>query len=224
MRVGIRAKEVALLTMVALLPLLAALTVIVFIEMGRRTQSFGLSILSVAVAEARAIEIRLASDIERLELALHQPSVIESLGPLNGQLPPEELDEFDRLWAQPGADPPEVQATLDHPITEALRLVRGYDRRVAEIMVTDRHGQLVAATGRVSDFYQADEEWWQRAHAGGDGTLYIQRINYDHSADVWSVDICVPIRDRERGRLWVSPRSCSTPRSSSAGRRGRWGR
>src|SRR5690606_20309682 len=97
---GIRAKEVALLTLVALLPLLAALAVIVFIETGRRTQSFGLSILSVAVAEARAIEIRLAGDVEKLELAVHQPAVVELLSPLDNPLPPQELARLDRLWAQ----------------------------------------------------------------------------------------------------------------------------
>lgn len=215
MRVGIRAKEVALLTLVALLPLLAALAVIVFIETGRRTQSFGLSILSVAVAEARAIEIRLAGDVEKLELAVHQPAVVELLSPLDNPLPPQELARLDRLWAQgaegvagvggaeaggPREAPPEVQKTLEHPIVEVLRLVQGYDRRIAEILVTDRHGQLVAATGWVSDFYQADESWWQQARGGEEARVYITRVNYDHSAEVWSVDLCVPIVDRD-GRL-----------------------
>ena len=57
---------------------------------------------------------------------------------------------------------------------------------------------LVAATGLTTDFYQADEQWWQHAHAGGEGRVYITRVNYDTSAGVWSIDICVPILDRQQ--------------------------
>lgn len=42
-----------------------------------------------------------------------------------------------------------------------------------ELIVTDSHGATVAATGRLSDYYQADEEWWQAAWKGGAGAVYI---------------------------------------------------
>lgn len=199
MRVGIRAKEVALLTLVALLPLLAALAVIVFIETDRRTQSFGMSILSVTVAEARAMEIRLTADVEKLELALHQPAVGGVLAAeQDRQLSAAELQALDKAWADVSSEPPELAGVLEHPISSVLRLAQNYDPRIAEAMVTDRHGRLVAATGRTSDFYQADEDWWQRAYAGGTGRVYIPRVNYDVSAGVWSMDLCVPVRSGGR--------------------------
>ena len=34
-----------------------------------------------------------------------------------------------------------------------------------EIFVTNKYGALVAATGKTSDYLQADEEWWQKAKA-----------------------------------------------------------
>ena len=194
MRVGIRTKEVGLLTMVGLLPLLAALAVIVFIETDRRTQSFGLSILSVAVAEARALESGLAGDIEKLELALHEPPVIEALAALDDRRDADSLAAMDARWPDLAAADGVLRAVLEHPIAEVLQLITEYDPRVAEAMVTDRHGQLVAATGRTSDFYQGDEQWWQDTCAGG-GEVLILGVDYDESAALWSVDICIPISD-----------------------------
>ncbi|MFG0284320.1 MAG: ATP-binding protein [Phycisphaerales bacterium JB039] len=193
MQVGIRTKEVGLLTMVGLLPLLAALAVIVFIETDRRTQSFGLSILSVAVAEARALESGIAGDIEKLELALHDQEVTGALAALDERLDAEALAQLDARWPHLGADDEALRAVLEHPIAAALRLIMEYDTRVAEALVTDRHGQLVAATGHTSDFYQADEQWWQDTYAEGAGRVHILGVDYDESAALWSVDICIPI-------------------------------
>lgn len=62
----------------------------------------------------------------------------------------------------------------------------------AEVFFTDRRGYNVALTNPTSDFVQSDEEWWQRAWSSG---ISIGEIQFDESAEVWSVDLSVRIQD-----------------------------
>jgi methyl-accepting chemotaxis protein len=64
-----------------------------------------------------------------------------------------------------------------------------------EVFVTDKYGANVAATGRTTDYYQADEGWWQAAYNGGEGAIYIGNPEYDESAGVTAVIIALPIMD-----------------------------
>ena len=67
----------------------------------------------------------------------------------------------------------------------------GY-RVFGEIFVTNRYGANVIQTGRTTDYRQDDEEWWQRARTD---RVYVADVQYDDSAGVYSVDICVRVDD-----------------------------
>lgn len=62
-----------------------------------------------------------------------------------------------------------------------------------EIFLTDRYGGLLAATGRTSDYYQADEGWWQVAYNDGRGAFYIGQPEYDESAGYTALNMAAPI-------------------------------
>ncbi len=62
----------------------------------------------------------------------------------------------------------------------------------AEIFATNKYGANVAQTGRTSDYRQDDELWWKN---GKRDTLFVADVNYDESADVYSLDISVRIND-----------------------------
>src|SRR5438477_2896109 len=68
-----------------------------------------------------------------------------------------------------------------------------YPRRsdYAELFFTERHGYVVLASGRTSDFVQADEAWWQRAMADG---VFEGTPQHDSSAGVVSLEYDVAIR------------------------------
>lgn len=68
----------------------------------------------------------------------------------------------------------------------------------SEVFITDHFGALVSSTGRTSDYYQADEAWWQAAWNDGQGALYISQPEYDESADVVAALIALPLYDEER--------------------------
>jgi putative methionine-R-sulfoxide reductase with GAF domain len=62
--------------------------------------------------------------------------------------------------------------------------------------VTDRYGGLVAASARTSDYYQADEGWWQAAYNEGRGAVYIGEPELDESTGVIGVNLAVPVYSR----------------------------
>jgi len=206
-RVSIRAKLALLLTLVALLPLTAALITITVVGRRLRSESFGHAIESTAVADALALRVSLAKDIEKLRLALQQaPEVVRELTSHDTKLPEDVRDKRDELWGRGARNDKEadtLKKVLANPIAAKLRAIRRSDPRISEILVTDRFGQLVAATGQTTDYYQADEDWWQGADHGG-GRIFVPPVSYDQSSQVWSVDLCLPIFDEGGGVVGVT--------------------
>jgi hypothetical protein len=84
---------------------------------------------------------------------------------------------------------------IDRESSQFLKKVASFNPAYQEILLTDEHGALVAATNLTSDFYQADETWWRNAYGDGwAGAIYVSNVRYDYSAKVHGLDIAVPIR------------------------------
>jgi len=196
MRVGIRTKLVALLLVVAVLPLLAALATIMIGGRQLHSEDFGLTIQTMAQAKASALADSLAKDVDRFRLALQRDrALVEVLSARTQKLGALELADRDRLWPSMPIRSALMQAVLAGEQADALRALQREDDRVAEVLIADRFGQLVVATGRTTDFYQGDERWWQLSYGNGEqGTLHVPQVGYDASTATWSIDICIPLR------------------------------
>jgi len=70
----------------------------------------------------------------------------------------------------------------------------------SEIFLTNKYGANVAMTGRTSDYYQADEQWWQAAKEDG---LYVSDVEYDQSSKVYSLTIGTSVNDEKGNFLGV---------------------
>ena len=70
-----------------------------------------------------------------------------------------------------------------------------------EVFVTDRYGATVASNNRLSDYYQADEDWWQAAWNDGQGAVYISDPEFDESANANALLIAVPIYSEASGEV-----------------------
>ena len=70
-----------------------------------------------------------------------------------------------------------------------------------EVFITDVYGGLVGSTNRTSDYYQADEGWWQVAYNNGQGGVYISEPEFDESANAVGVQIALPLRDSDTGEI-----------------------
>lgn len=193
MKVSIRVKLVLLLVVVGLLPLLAAVVIIVVGGRQFRSEAIGQSIQMVATSEANIVRTALTKDIEKLHLGFNEEVIQSQLAKIDKALPPTEIERMDANWRTLPRTDARMQAALDSPLAAELRRFTREDPRLSEVLVTDRYGQLVAATGLTDDYYQADEEWWLGAENGGNPRVFIPEAGYDTSSKVWSIDLCIPI-------------------------------
>jgi methyl-accepting chemotaxis protein len=110
------------------------------------------------------------------------------------------VKQLDTRWrAAKDNDPLLVKVLSTDPAVnvsgEALAdLVRRYPEQT-EVFTTDRFGATVTSTGRLSDYYQADEGWWTAAWNEGKGAVYVSDPEFDDSAKINAVLISAPIKN-----------------------------
>jgi putative methionine-R-sulfoxide reductase with GAF domain len=107
-----------------------------------------------------------------------------------------QLQQLDEEWKNaPDTSAPLVKDRLFKQISLDLRLFQVQFIDHVEIFFTDRYGGIVAATNRTSDYYQADEGWWQSAYNDGEGGIYIGAPEYDESTLTYAVNLAIPVRN-----------------------------
>lgn len=102
---------------------------------------------------------------------------------------------LDELWPSLPDDDPRLLEVLRNPGSQSLLRYMKQQPEVAEVLVTDAHGRVVAATGKTTDFDQADEDWWREGSVLGEGGRWTDIFRFDTSSKVFSQDIVLPIHD-----------------------------
>ncbi len=103
-----------------------------------------------------------------------------------------EIQKRDKEWqAASGVTPFMVSLQTN----EAGRIVRGFVERgnktYTEALLMDNAGALVSAYPAPTDYYQGEEEKFQKPFRSGE--LYIGPIHFDHSTQSYVSDVCSPI-------------------------------
>ncbi|MBF0337502.1 MAG: response regulator [Nitrospirae bacterium] len=110
------------------------------------------------------------------------------------------IDEKDKEWMQVPKNviTPFMADIINNPLSkslkhqiEHLKKEQGY-YIYSEVFVTNKHGANVAQTGKTSDYFQADEQWWQTAKKEG---FYIGAAEYDDSSETYALPIGIAITD-----------------------------
>ena len=111
------------------------------------------------------------------------------------------LDTRDATWR--AADEannnnnPLVRENLTNSIAGELTQYQQTFPDNVEVFLTDVYGGLAGTTNRTSDYYQADEGWWQAAYNNNEGGVYISEPEYDESADAVGIQIAIPVRNND---------------------------
>lgn len=111
----------------------------------------------------------------------------------------EQIRGLDRAWRIARADDPLILGVTDpaeNPASARLLDFLADFPDHSELIVTDRYGGTVAASARISDYYQADEEWWLAAWNDGSGATFVSQPTYDESAGVNAVLLALPVADQ----------------------------
>ena len=116
-----------------------------------------------------------------------------------------EIDTKDKIWqtadsANNNSDP----LVREHLTNSAALNLFEYQKTFPdniEVFVTDIHGALVGTTNRTSDYYQADETWWQAAYNNGQGAVYISDPQLDESTGKLGIQFALPLRNHSTGTI-----------------------
>jgi hypothetical protein len=101
--------------------------------------------------------------------------------------------DADRIWQADPAASAERQGILAVSASKFLADLVRNDSVYREVLVTDRHGRLVAASNVTTDYSQGDEDWWTRAFDDGRGRISVSDVRRDESAGVYAFEIAVPV-------------------------------
>lgn len=180
------------------------------------TESIGKGSVALVTQVLNHIESDVYARIEHLQayaerlankpLLIRSNQVFEELDHV-----PEYIEQQDQAWRAAGDGHVTdfmaglINNELSEDIRNELELSEFYQEKYghevfAEVFVTNRYGANAGQSQKTSDYYQADETWWQKARQDG---LYVADVAYDPSAAVYSVDICVRIDDENGNFLGV---------------------
>ncbi|MDP8259766.1 MAG: ATP-binding protein [Candidatus Gygaella obscura] len=162
-------------------------------------QEAGKNFSKTAFIVARYVNDILMQEVEELRMHLTSPMWHQAITDQNLSYrgkPQEEITEIlkanDIEWFKANKDSSFLKSYLDSSLGKRLKRLIDADKNTLEIFLTDRYGGLVAASSKTSDFYQADEAWWQKAYNNGKGAVVIEDISFDESVGQMTLDIAVP--------------------------------
>ncbi|PKN97909.1 MAG: hypothetical protein CVU42_14290 [Chloroflexi bacterium HGW-Chloroflexi-4] len=155
------------------------------------------------------------NEVKVLETLSRTPSLIDAIALANEEradLTDKDIESLDQAWKD---DLPSIASEVfkvsNNVTTKFLKEFIKQNPQEVEVFVTDVKGLNVAMTDRTSDFWQADEGWWNSAYAEGKGSAFIAEVEYDESTKAYAMNIGVPVYDQSnkvigilRGTLDVS--------------------
>jgi two-component system cell cycle sensor histidine kinase/response regulator CckA len=185
--------------------ILSALTISVLAFVSNRTTTrtlnevIGEKLHSLATSKAYAVGDLLIEQINAVEAlsigtAMHD-AVVAGNNRYTGDAAAiqAQMEALDHQWITADDDDPLIQGVLNNALADELRLFQARFPDHVEVFVTDRYGALLAATNRTTDYYRADETWWQATCQHGQSTIHLAEPELDDSTDILGLHIAVPI-------------------------------
>lgn len=185
--------------------LLVAVTAISAVAIGLNTigknelsRQAGVSLSELSNNLAESVGANLASEISLLQTvgAQFEESADEANQAYSGKSEDEifqQVNSLDAVWRAAETDSEFVQTIVSNDLADELREFQQTSPQHVELFITDRHGANLAATNRTSDYYQADEGWWQSAYNGGKGAIFISQPELDESSNTYAVLMAIPL-------------------------------
>lgn len=208
-------KVIGVVLAISLISVIVLLTVNYLTNVRETNKTAGSQLLVLGDEVVLRAADQVMNEVKILETFAGSPSLVSEVVQANlerANLTDKDIEELDQAWKD---DLPsiaeEVSSVTNNAITKYLKDFIKQNPQEVEVFVTDIKGLNVAMTDRTSDFWQADEGWWQSAYAEGKGSAYIADVEYDESTKAYAMNIGVPVYDQSnrvigilRGTLDVS--------------------
>jgi len=150
---------------------------------------------------AISIDIIKPEFVESLRQQLQQPVAILSVGASNKRhegVQQAEIDKLDTAWKSEAkaADQPLIAEILSSPLSSYLLYTQAKSAGLfTEIFVMDKFGLNVGQSSVTSDYWQGDEDKFQKTFAVGPDAVFIDEPEYNDETKTWRVQVNLTIVD-----------------------------
>lgn len=218
-KLGIRHKIVLIICLSIFIIILLGVSLMYFLEVKIITSGIGTNYQEIAESLAASVSQHVKGEVEDILTYAARSVWINTVKEANAKYGQEDetaikkhMYEMDKKWISSSDNDPFLDPYIGNMISSSMKDILSIRKNIAEIFITDKFGALVASSNRTSDFYQADEEWWQRAYNSGKGSLYIGNVEFDQSSKRWSVPIAAALRDKDGSIVGICKESLDTER------------
>jgi len=150
-----------------------------------------------------AMETYLADEISTW---MNNPVLIQAIKSQNtrmSDLDQAAIDELDLTWrAEVGSGSSQmISDVLENEAANFLRQQQSDSSGViSEIFTMDAHGLNVAASNITSDYWQGDEDKYQKTYLMGSGAVHFGEVEFDESSQTYQGQISVVILDPDNNQ------------------------
>ena len=110
------------------------------------------------------------------------------------------IQQRDQEWVNASNETitPLMEGLLNNDLSQRIKVRQLFYERdqsypvFPEVFLTNKYGAVIAMTGKITDYYQADEFWWKEAKAEGS---YVGDVEYDASSETYSLVIALSVYD-----------------------------
>ena len=145
----------------------------------------------------QGMQSEIAATVDWVTLSKLSQTTSELIAKTNSEGPLPPIIEIESKWPALSEENEPVRSILNNPVADRIARFQRARPYVVEVLVTDEQGRLIAASGKSSDYMQKDEIWWAKAYGSGFGETWVEGIHFDDSAEVFSMDVSMPIPDPE---------------------------
>ncbi len=156
----------------------------------------------IAQNVAHHVEFHLESSIDTSLTLSSSPIIHQALVKSNSEFDQigdskrqEKIAALNKKWLSTGnLLAPFIQRYLGNDVAQFFRhqheLLVG---RYGEIFLTNRHGVLIASSGKLTTLFHGDKNWWQASYNNGKGRIFLDDRGFDTSVEGYVLGIVVPI-------------------------------
>jgi len=116
----------------------------------------------------------------------------------------DKIDALDNQWKaeREATDKPLIAATLSNPLSVYLARIQGKSLGLyAEIFVMDQNGLNVGQSSVTSDFWQGDEDKFQKTYQVSDDAMFVDAAEWDDEAKIWRNQVSFTLLDASKKKI-----------------------
>ncbi len=115
-----------------------------------------------------------------------------------------QIDSMDIQWRTETvlSRKPLIRQVSGTPLSKRLMELKAATKGVVtEIFVMDNRGMNVAISDVTSDYWQGDEDKWQKTFLAGAGSVFVDAVEHDASTDSFQSQLSMSIADPATGQV-----------------------